>query len=923
MMNNRYFAKKKAVASRGGGVRKVVPIFIHATGEKQNRNMPAGFKATGASTPASVMEGTVEIRDPLFNPETLYMPRNIERWNMWIRHYYRRHPLVGNCVDIHSTLPFSNPRYGGIEDKTIADFFDWSKEDVLHLYDWILASALEYTLLGEQFSFATFNSSLGTFDSITVLNPDLLDVFPLNFGSTSASRKYIISMKVPKELREIYQKSQNDERFRSVFNSLMPEIRSCVISGQDIPLDPNNIFAFQRLVSQYDKRGTSVVVRVMDWLMYEDKLRTAQMATADGNITPKQLWKLGNVAAGYMPTAEDIAAFNELLAQGEHQDFFQLVTHEAVQYQSVVPSQGMMDIGSQFDLCQRRILMGLYASDAWMGNDGPSYCFDEKTEILTENGWRKYYGVEDNEKLATFNKETEEIEYQNFSERIVNKNYSGPMCHFKTAKIDVRVSGNHRMLVKNKLKYGGFSEWRIVSATEVRRHDKFRAVAKWTGISPKTAMLFGKEYPIELVLKFMGYFISEGWYVENEQTRCKQVAWAQNTDSDIYQDMDKTMSEMGLNYHKYERPQISGKTNMSFVLCGQQYVDEIKSQIPNGKGSRNIYVPHWIKQLSPDLLKVFMDAMVGGDGNKRSAHSETDAFKKYYSYITFSPRLANDVQEIVFKMGIATKLIASADKNVVYWSDSGQGGFPLVESGRTTPNYRNEIRREDVEGETIWCFTVPNQFLVTRRNGIVSIQGNSNAVVSLKVLKGRYKVALSMFEQKINDMNRKIAIANGFRRRTKAELDHNVRTNAGALIIPEISWPNNLGFNENYDRTQILIQLAEKHKISYKTLLDELGVDDHEEAARLEKEMDSPLADGYYEQRVQQLLDTAEAIKNGGKSFGIGKDKVSPALPSDGGGGGGEGSAAPAAIETGKPNVRENPENMKIPTGGSEMLESV
>lgn len=570
MVNNRYFAKKKAVASRGGGVRKVVPIFIHATGEKQNRNMPAGFKATGASTPASVMEGTVEIRDPLFNPETLYMPRNIERWNMWIRHYYRRHPLVGNCVDIHSTLPFSNPRYGGIEDKTIADFYDWSKEDVLHLYDWILASALEYTLLGEQFSFATFNSSLGTFDSITVLNPDLLDVFPLNFGSTSASRKYIISMKVPKELREIYQKSQNDERFRSVFNSLMPEIRNCVISGQDIPLDPNNIFAFQRLVSQYDKRGTSVVVRVMDWLMYEDKLRTAQMATADGNITPKQLWKLGNVAQGYMPTAEDIAAFNELLAQGEHQDFFQLVTHEAVQYQSVVPSQGMMDIGSQFDLCQRRILMGLYASDAWMGNDGPSF---------------------------------------------------------------------------------------------------------------------------------------------------------------------------------------------------------------------------------------------------------------------------------------------------------------------------------------------------------------SNAVVSLKVLKGRYKVALSMFEQKINDMNRKIAIANGFRRRTKAELDHNVRTNAGALIIPEISWPNNLGFNENYDRTQILIQLAEKHKISYKTLLDELGVDDHEEAARLEKEMDSPLADGYYEQRVQQLLDTAEAIKNGGKSFGVGKDKVSPALPSGGGGAAGGGSTP--EIETGKPNVRENPENMKIPTGGSEMLESV
>lgn len=708
-----YAAKRKAVAARSGGASKVVPIYV-AT--KSKANMPGG-KVTAASSNSRIMDGTVEIRDPLFNAENLYMPKNIEMWNRWIRHYYKRHPLVGNCIDIHSTLPFSNPRYGGIEDKFISNFYEWGKEDVLHLYDWILASALEYTMLGEQFSFGTFNASLGTFDSITILNPDNLDVFPINFAGNTASRKYIISMKIPIELREIYQKSGNDPRFRAVFESLLPEIKNCVIQGKDIPLDPNNIFAMQRLASQYEKRGTSIVVRVMDWLMYEDKLRTAQMATADGNITPKQLWKLGNVANGYMPTAEDIQAFNELLAQGEHQEYYQIVTHEAVQYQSVIPSQGMMDVASQFDLCQKRILMGLYASDAWMGNDGPSFCFDEQTQILTEKGWREYHEVLDDEKLATFNNEDCAIEYQNFSERIVNKHYSGDMYEFDFfGGKGVRVSANHRMMV-------------------------------WDG-------------------------------------------------------PDK---------------------------------------------------PHAVK---------LADEITGKD-----------------SFIHMS--------EIGFRM-------------------------PVKIDG---------IKREEVSEETIWCFTVPNQFLIVRRNGLISIQGNSNAVVSLKVLKGRYKVALAMYEQIINDMNRKIAVANGFRRRTKAELDHGVRTGIGALIIPEINWPNNLGFNENYDRTQILIQLAEKHKISYKSLLEELGVDDHEEEARLEAEMDSPLADGYYEKRVQDLLDTADAIKGKGNSFGIGKDKVAPALPSSGGGGG-EGSAAPA-LEN-KPKIREeNPENAKIPTGGQEMMDSI
>lgn len=557
---NNHMTRRKVVASRSGD-RKVVPIYIHTKGEKEGRNMPQGMRVNAAN--GNVFEGTMEIRSPLVTPEAMYSPQGQRMRNAFIRYYYEKHSIVGNCIDLHATLPFSNPRFGGIEDKQIANFYDWTKEDVLHLYEWILSSAQEYTLMGEQFSFGTFSPSLGTFDSLTVLNPDLLDVFAVDFGRSS-SRKFIVSMKIPDELRKLYQRSQNDERFRTVFNALLPEIQQCVISGQDIPLDPNNMFAMQRLAAPYAQRGTSLVVRALDDLMYETKLRTAQMAAADGNISPKQLWKLGNIAGGYMPTPEDIDSFNQLLSQGEHRDFFQIVTHEAVNYQSIVPSAGMIDIAAQFDLCQKRILIALHTADAWLGGEGPSF---------------------------------------------------------------------------------------------------------------------------------------------------------------------------------------------------------------------------------------------------------------------------------------------------------------------------------------------------------------SNSVVALKVLKGRYKVALSRYEQIINDMNRKIAIANGFRKRTKAELDHNVRTSVGALIIPEISWPNNLGFNENYDRTQILIQLAEKHKISYKTLLDELGVDEHEEKERLKKEMESPLADGYYEARVQQLLDAADAIKNGGKSFGIGKDKVAPALsaPSSGG-------KAPSEA---KPEVRENPENMAIPTGGQEMLDSV
>lgn len=80
----------------------------------------------------------------------------------------------------------------------------------------------------------------------------------------------------------------------------------------------------------------------------------------------------------------------------------------------------------------------------------PNGCYSEDTEILTENGFKKYSEVQVGEKLATFNSVSETIEYQDYTDPVVyyyDSAEHGEMYHFISKEIDAFVTPNHNMFV--------------------------------------------------------------------------------------------------------------------------------------------------------------------------------------------------------------------------------------------------------------------------------------------------------------------------------------------------------------------------------------------------------------------------------------------------------------------------------------------
>ena len=384
----------------------------------------------------------------------------------------------------------------------------------------------------------------------------------------------------------------------------------------------------------------------------------------------------------------------------------------------------------------------------------PTGCYSADTEILTENGFKKYDEVQDDEKLATFNDETKKMEYQNFTDRFVYSHHK-EMIHFKSKAMDMLVTPDHNMYASEWIyktdftwkelgesavkicKDTRYTPWHLLKAKDVQEQTRFRTVVEWKGKDKPFIKVGNHEIDTMLLAKFAGYFVSEGWTTFREGNRCttsigqKQGEATSFKIKDIFEQIGQTLN---LKLHHYVE-----KTKWSKLVARNQNtgIDSIKSTIMDryhiynqelteflcnnfGSGALYKYLPKWLKDLSPKYLEAFLECAIEGDGHR--------ANKDNFAYYTASKQLADDIQEVAMKIGYVTQL----SKSRVGWTVYGHGQlnkcnnkvgkngqFPLVYSrvgeAKTTVPYEGNV----------WCFAVPNKLLITRRNGQIAVQGNT------------------------------------------------------------------------------------------------------------------------------------------------------------------------------------------------------
>ncbi|MCW7074522.1 MAG: anaerobic ribonucleoside-triphosphate reductase [Candidatus Methanospirare jalkutatii] len=353
-------------------------------------------------------------------------------------------------------------------------------------------------------------------------------------------------------------------------------------------------------------------------------------------------------------------------------------------------------------------------------------CYSADTQVLTEDGWKYFYELSEEHKIFTLNIETQKIELQK-PIRFYEFNYKGELYNFKSKKLDLLVTPNHNMIVSQyaphtKERYqrkfvkakdfnpnthfipkGGIWEGKhqkefVLPAIQIKQYRHFAN-------SYETVHIKAKRIDMKDWLAFFGFWLAEGsTYLRkrNRRRRGKKAFYgylvriSQNKGK-IAQEFEALLKRLPFNFYKKERGR-----KVEFVIQNKQLFSYL-SQF--GKAGEK-YIPKEIKSLDREYLRILFHWLVKGDGYEGNGNLD---------YYTKSKKLADDVQEIVLKLGWNAN---------IYEKRKGSSKWYRVAISKTKHFKFREIKKVKYQGK-VYCVEVPNHTLYVRRNGKACWCGNS------------------------------------------------------------------------------------------------------------------------------------------------------------------------------------------------------
>jgi thymidylate synthase ThyX len=367
------------------------------------------------------------------------------------------------------------------------------------------------------------------------------------------------------------------------------------------------------------------------------------------------------------------------------------------------------------------------------------FCYDAETEVLTDDGWKRWPDVDGSEIFATVDPDTGCLEYQTATEHFVG-DYDGEMYRVRSEQVDLLVTPNHRMWVKahdTQANKRGEEPYRVRLASEIfGKRVAYQKTAIWHGQESGTVEIpgtkrvwkarnrttnttrhyVGSEFPLEEFARFLGHWLAEG------SLNGHQICIAQNRGEQL-EVIAQNIRAMGL--PAYEVATGHGAIRTQDVALR----DSLASC---GRRAHEKCIPRYVHNWGPSILRVFLEAYADGDGSRRSDSNHTVIY-------TTSSEMADELQVLAIKAGWSANIRVDDRTGLERVMPSGQkfkNARPchivsLVKT-RTHPLVNHNGAESDswqhYKGK-VYCVKVPNGLLFVRRNGKPVVSGNTHELV--------------------------------------------------------------------------------------------------------------------------------------------------------------------------------------------------
>jgi len=772
---------------------------------------------------------------------------------MWSRYFFLNEPKVFAGIKWYSDfcingfkLVWPHPQAS----RKMLRHFEYEVER-LEIMNKLKQISLEYHMIGDVFihvdmscekcggtsidpdSGERCNHKNGDINKLVILNPDWIEVVKPPWADEA-----VIVMIPDEDIIKIVQTKQPAE----IYNQLSDQVKQQILQKKPIRLSPRTLVHMKHMAVDYGVYGTSMIRPLFQTLAYKTKLMSAQWLVAERLIVPIKLVKVGSDQRPAGPA--DIAEAQQMLASIANEPNVCLVTHHLVDIDFVGAQGKILQVSQELEHIDKELLDGLMLNQALLNGEATSYnCHSEDTLTLTDSGFKQYTEIDENDKIACVNPETKSIEYHPYIQKHIY-DYNGEMVQFKTEKIDILVTPNHRMYVQPRNQIG----FRFVEAKDVKPRAKVIGVVDdFVGeYVPEVKISDNLTIPINEYCELAGFYVSEGSLSNKKRKNRKNETITVN----IHQSPNgkarkQIVAVCDRVFSAYHTNTLNDTIHIYKPALAQHF------ELYYGRHSYVKRLPAWIKNLPVEQLKLLLHSMILGDGSVKTCGKEQ---KDYLAYHTSSEQLSMDVAEIGFKCGYVVTLTKkpfkeSADKVyknkrgveyhtrhqqwVVYLSKGRKGVNPGIESRDSS---RSELKNNGVISRVaytgkVYCFTVPHGLFVTMRNGLIAVQGNS-AQVGVETLIRRlenFQTMLSNFV--IKRVFEPIAQMKGFIDKEKSK-----EYGRPIYYTPEIKW-NDLRLRDRTQRLQQIMQLHDKQVCSTQTLCEEMELNYSQEVERTRYEM--------------------------------------------------------------------------------------
>nr|YP_009629583.1 RNA polymerase beta' subunit [Chlorococcum tatrense]AYQ94367.1 RNA polymerase beta' subunit [Chlorococcum tatrense] len=365
-------------------------------------------------------------------------------------------------------------------------------------------------------------------------------------------------------------------------------------------------------------------------------------------------------------------------------------------------------------------------------------CLTSDHEVLTTTGWVSINNVTLDHKVATLDRFTGELKYQQPT-KVHHYDFEGELYHVKNQQVDLLTTLDHRMLVKRRERRGApdncLTNYQLIPAKDIQgKLYKYLKTAQWNKIDYQFYLptikfknsFLNSSLDMDAWLYFFGMWMADGFAYECKErmqyTVCvtqfktiknKKPHKIQQKDN-IITKIEESIKKLGYNYTYKD----STKT---FIIQNKQLCTYL-APLSTGAGSK--VLPDWVWELSQRQARILLEGMHDGDG----AADQNN-------YYTASTILADQIQRLTLHAGWSANKYLHAVKGTPYKINEIEGlrifdfwrlGI-IKKSNNPAVNSRKEQKQDKLiffKG-SVYCISVPNEIFYVRRNGLSVWTGNS------------------------------------------------------------------------------------------------------------------------------------------------------------------------------------------------------